>query len=437
MKRPLLLLGFALPLLAGPIRAVHAQEAPSAPAADGQRIRVFLDCQYSCDFDYLRTELRFVDYVRDRQDADVHILVTPQTTGAGGRQYTLQFVGLKSFQDVADEIRFSTLPTDSEDQIRQAMARTLKGGLVRYAMRTPLGERLQLSFGDAPGARPGGAPAAAGRRDPWNNWVFRTRLGGFTNGESSYGSHSLDASVSANRTTDEWKTTFSISTRYRESNFEVGNNTVTNLQRDHNVSALAVKSLTDHWSIGGRSNANHSTFLNRDLSLRLAPAIEYNIFPYSESTRRQLTLQYSVGMNQLTYAEVTIYGKTEEQLVDQMLTASYGLRQRWGSVGVGVTGSHYLHDTSKSNLQGNAELELRLFRGVGLTFFGYTQRIRDQLHLAAGGLTPEQILLRQRQIATAFRYYGSVGLSYSFGSITNNVVNPRMGGSRGGGVIFF
>jgi len=52
------------------------------PAADTSRtsresakLRVYLDCD-ACDFDYLRTEVTFVDYVRDRQDAAVHILVT-------------------------------------------------------------------------------------------------------------------------------------------------------------------------------------------------------------------------------------------------------------------------------------------------------------------------------------------------------------------------
>lgn len=32
-----------------------------------------------------------------------------------------------------------------------------------------------------------------------------------------------------------------------------------------------------------------STYLNQELKVRAAPAVEYNVYPYSESTRKQLT----------------------------------------------------------------------------------------------------------------------------------------------------
>jgi hypothetical protein len=59
-------------------------------------------------------------------------------------------------------------------------------------------------------------------------------------------------------------------------------------------------------------------------------------------------------------------------------------------------------------------------------------RIRNQLYLPRGEATDEEILVRQRQLATSYQYYISVGFSYSFGSIYNNVVNTRFQGSSGG-----
>lgn len=53
--------------------------------------------------------------------------------------------------------------------------------------------------------------------------------------------------------------------------------------------------------------------------------------------------------------------------------------------------------------------------------------IHDQLGLVKGGVTPEEVLLRRRELETQFSYYSSIGLSYTFGSIYNNVVNPRFG----------
>ena len=55
--------------------------------ADEQPVRVFLDCQgralSGCDFDLVRREIAWVDWVRNREDADVHLLVTSTRTGAG------------------------------------------------------------------------------------------------------------------------------------------------------------------------------------------------------------------------------------------------------------------------------------------------------------------------------------------------------------------
>jgi len=59
----------------------------------------------------------------------------------------------------------------------------------------------------------------------------------------------------------------------------------------------------------------------------------------------------------------------------------------------------------------------------------------DRVHLGQGlydfilgSATEEEILLEQRQLATQYDYFLSLGLRYTFGSIYSNVVNPRFGG---------
>jgi hypothetical protein len=415
-----------------PAPAGPADEEPQVVAAapsDNNRLRVFLDCQ-RCDQNFLRTEITFTDYVRDRQDADIHILVTNQPAGVGGTRFNMQFIGMGQFQGINDELSFTSNLTDSQDQVRRGMAQVLQGGLVRYAVRTPMAQQMQLSFGP-PGAtsgRGGGAGiGAAPARDPWNSWVFRTNVGGSFSREASYKSLNMNISGSANRVTAGWKTTFSLNSRLSESDARLSSGTwISNRQRDYSLNSLAVRSISEHWSVGGRSNANHSTFQNRDLLLRVAPAIEYNVFPYSESTRRRLTFQYSVGANQVQYLQETIYGRMEQSLVDQALEISFDTRQPWGSGDASIEGSHYFHDSSKYRITANTGVSLRLFRGLSLNLNGSGQRIHDQLHLVKGNLTDEQILLRQRQVATAYRYNMSAGIGYSFGSIYSGAVNPRM-----------
>jgi hypothetical protein len=43
-------------------------------------------------------------------------------------------------------------------------------------------------------------------------------------------------------------------------------------------------------------------------------------------------------------------------------------------------------------------------------------------------VTPEEILLRLRELQSGYEYRFSTGFTYSFGSLFNNVVNPRFGG---------
>ena len=163
--------------------------------------------------------------------------------------------------------------------------------------------------------------------------------------------------------------------------------------------------------------------------------MEYNIFPYSESTRKQLTLQYTVGINSFRYRDTTIFEKISEVRPNQTLTASISTTQPWGSMSGSIEGANYLDDFSKRRLVLFNSINARLFKGFSFNLFGSVSLLRDQLYLARGGATDEEILLQRRQLSTSYSYFAGAGLSYTFGSIFNNVVNPRFEGS--GGQFFF
>src|SRR5437764_2931023 len=85
-------------------------------------LRVFLDCPvYICDFDFFRSEIASVNWVRDRQEADVQILVTTQETGSGGTEYTLTFIGLERTAGIGDTLRYAALPSEAADVTRRAL----------------------------------------------------------------------------------------------------------------------------------------------------------------------------------------------------------------------------------------------------------------------------------------------------------------------------
>jgi len=301
---------------------------------------------------------------------------------------------------------------------------TLKLGLVRYASETAAGHDLQVSY--SPTKATGVAAAA---NDPWNFWAFRTSLQGSTSGEESTKSFSVFGSLSAYRTTEAWKIEFDANARYSQSHYEFPEgDSYDSYTRNSSGTGLIVKSLTRHWSAGGRASVSSSTYLNQALKVRLAPAIEYNVFPYVESTRRQFTFNYSVGANHLDYRETTIYGKDTETLVDHTLLVSLDMRQPWGTTSTSFQASQYLNDTSKHRLVVYGDVDIRLFKGFSLSGWGSVSRVRDQVYLPKGEASNEEVLVRQRQLATSYEYYVSVGFSYRFGSMFNNVVNSRFKG---------
>ena len=69
-----------------------AQNGPPAATRSDARLRVYLDCD-SCFAEYLRSEITWVDFVRQREDADVLLLSSSNDTGGGGREVVLRFIG--------------------------------------------------------------------------------------------------------------------------------------------------------------------------------------------------------------------------------------------------------------------------------------------------------------------------------------------------------
>jgi hypothetical protein len=192
-----------------------------------------------------------------------------------------------------------------------------------------------------------------------------------------------------------------------------------------------VKSLGPHWGIGAEAAVSSSTFENTELAIRAAPAIEYSVWPYDEATRRQLTIQYSLGVSAFDYREETIYGKFRETRPTQSLIAGYDVVQPWGSGEATLESSGFLDDFKQYRLEFDGEIDIRLFRGFSLEVGGSAALIRDQLALIKREISEDEILLRLRELRTDYRYNIFIGFSYTFGSIFNSVVNPRFGGGPG------
>lgn len=396
----------------------------SAPAPSPDQIRLFLDPQRTwVDQEFLQKQIDWVDWVRDRQAASVHLIVLRQGTGGGGQRTVLRFLGLGPFAGLEDELTVDVPPDETEDGLRQALAARITLGLARYASRLPHLRHLRVQAPPRPQDAP--APASAPARDPWSAWVFRLNASSYVSGESQTSSSSTWASVSARRITEDDLFRLSASGSWSDSRYDLTDEVVRSHRESYNASLALARALSDRWTWGLLADASKSRMGNLAHRERIAPALEYNVWKYSQSSEKQLTFLYQVGASRSVYLEETIYGKTRESRFDHSLVASLDLNQPWGTVSVSMTGSAYLHDPSKRSLGLQSSLNVKLAKGLSLNLWGSYTQVRNQLALRKGEATTEDVLLRQRELQTNFSYSSSIGLSYTFGSIFNSAVNSR------------
>ncbi len=415
---------FAIASLAGPAAA------PALETTDGtEALRLYLDCDWGCDFTFLRSQVTYVNWVRDRRDAEVHILVTIQS-GGNSREYTFNFIGLERFEGVDQRLIHTSSFTDTDDERRRGIQRLLELGLVRYVLETPQSEGLVVEFENGEDQ---GEPHTLVVDDPWNYWVYRLRLETDFRSEDRRDSQSYRASASAGRTTDLWRMGMGVFYSYRESNFEFEDgSTFKNVSRSTNYFGQVIRTLAPHWGIGVGASSRESTFLNLDSSYRAAAAIEYNYFPYSESSEREFTFAYFIGGTSLDYEEITVFDKLEETFTDQGAYIAFGTERPWGEAHLDLQYSHFIDDFDRSRIEFSTEIEYHIVRGLSFDVYAGISRIRDQIYLPKGGATDAEVLVARRQLETDVSFRGGIQLRYTFGSIYNNVVNSRLSSESGG-----
>jgi hypothetical protein len=415
-----------IPLAASGQPPPTAQPPQEAPAGqNGPRMRVFVDCQTrTCYEDFLRDEITFVEYVRDQNDADVHVLITRATTGSGGGEYTLSFIGLGPFAARDQTLVATTERSDTEDQRRNRLATTLTVGLLGYLAARGLPEGLDIEV--EPGKME--VRSVTLGADPWHHWIFSVRGTARLDAEESSRELRLRLSVSADHITPEWKITVGGDLEHRREEFDLDEDEpFLSVRRERDLDWLVVRGLGDHWSAGARGQITSSTFGNVAFGASASPAIEWNLFPYSAYTRRQLRTQYAVGPTYARYHEETLFGETEETRWRQQASVTYEQREPWGSLESRLEWSNYFPGLSQHRLELDSGVSVRVTRGLSLSFDAAASRIRDQIALPRRDATPEEVLLRVRQLQSGYDLRFEFGVTYQFGSVFTSIVNPRFG----------
>ena len=418
---------FLLVFTAG-LPETHAQNAEkdsvviTTPENISRAPYVYLDCR-RCDFDLIRTDMTFVNYVRDPELADIHVFVTEEETAGGGIEFQFSFIGKNIFEGTAHTMNHIIGRDATMDQRRKALKKYVKMGITSFILKTPLGTQFNIEY-----VGTGEESSLQEVTDPWNNWVFEAYIGRVRlDLESNQSEFNSRWGIFADRVTEEWKLRIRPYFNYGRVQIQTSEREepVVSEQRRHGLDSYAIKSLNQHWSAG--LFTTYLTFNGRNIKheINISPGIEYSIFPYKEATRKSITFSYLLGYSYLDYFEETIYDKNQENLFNHQIKAVVNIQQPWGTIETGLEGSHYLHDFARRRIEFYGQTSVRLFEGFSLTFQAEYDVIQDQLSLPKGEASLEEVLLKQRELATDFSLSSSIAITYTFGSQFANIVNTR------------
>lgn len=384
------------------------------------QLKLFVDC--NCEKGYIRQEINFVNHVRDQAQANVQLFIYDIANGSGGRTYKLDFKGLGDYAEITENGNYDTNANMTSDEVRKGLVRAVKRGLLRFLIDSEMAGDIDYKISSSGLAQ----QQDIDFNDPWNNWIFEVYGEAELNKESSRKEFEYELGFESDRVTEKWRIRTDVQMNQARSEFLRDDETFSSERFRYFGAGSIVRSLNDHWSTGVFAGLSHDTFTNLDFRYYFNPAIEYNIFPYNEVLRREIVFAYRIGFFHNDYIEPTIFNEMSEGIFNHSLDVQVRYRQPWGNVYSRLRASTFLDDFEKNRIQLYSRFSVRLIKGLSVRFSGNFEIIRDQINLPAGSASIEDVLLQQKQIATNFELGFSVGLSYTFGSAFNNIINTRL-----------
>ncbi len=417
----LLIIYFVLINFISPVHSQVETENDSIPEISVQRadvVSVFLDCS-NCDNSFIRQEINYVNFARDSQLAQIHLFITDGSTASGGRLFTLSFIGKNEFEGMENTLSYTSSQNNTQQEERRGLTAMIELGLIPYIAQTSLAENINIEVLSRP-------VQEMEVDDPWNNWIFEIYGGLKFAEETSQSSLDIRYGIYADYVTENWRIRLRPFFNYNQRDYVRNDEKIRSVLTRDGFQGRVVKSISDHWSLGVFTNIDVNTYENIKFGYRIAPAIEYSLLPYEMALRKEYTIAYSIGYINRKYFEETIFNQIEETLYNQSLDLGVRVLEPWGSVRAGIEASHYLHDMSKYRISVDGRLSWRVFKGFSVDLSSGYDYVQDQLSLPKGDASLEEVLLQQRQLATTYGISVSLGLSYSFGSVFNNVINTRL-----------
>ena len=382
-------------------------------------IKTQIDCR-GCDGNYMRQNITFLDHVRDQDLAEIYVFVN--TSGNPSSViYEIEYTGKGRFDGINNKFSVDYSKTLTGNEIRDLLKETLIKGYIPYLLHTDQAEQLELVLHELP------KTTTEKIDDPWNNWIFSVRGNMDMEHQDTREEFNYDVGFDGDKVTEHWRVR--LDGYYNKNTLKItesDNSSFTSVRNRKFLGGSIVKSLGNHWSAGVFGDVGTNSVDNFKFKSAVAPAIEYSLFDYKEVLTREITFAYQINYNTQKYFETTIFDVLRDQYYTQSLSMNLTYRKNWGSVYSSVRASNFLNDPSKNRLSINNWASVRVFKGFSVRVNANFQVIKDQINLPKGEASLEDIILQQRALATTSKLNLGVGMSYTFGSIFNNVLNTRL-----------
>jgi hypothetical protein len=377
--------------------------------------KVFIDCQVGCDMQYIQSKLPYINFVRDMRQSEVYIMITANSTGGGGRQFTCLCTDERV--NKTDTVKFSVPPNNSESDTRELMLKKIKAILLPY-LSVALAEFIEYNI-------PMPKVETTAKKDKWNSWIFNIGMNGFAGGNSYNVNINSGGNISMSRVTEKSKFDLVAQGSYNYQRFDISDK-ITTVERSgfgfYNRKAF---SIGKNFSAGWFASHTSSTVTNLKGNTTFYPAFECNLFPYEQATHRVFRVIYRAGVRYQDYLEQTVYDSKYMWLYPHSLVVDFTQIEKWGTIDISLGGTHYFNMPENYNATFSPSVILNPFKGFRFSFWANISMVNDQFFLRKQSFTESQILLGQAALKTAYSFSAGVGFSYSFGSIYNNVVNVR------------
>lgn len=391
--------------------------------ASDEKPSLFIQCNNGCNINYLKEKVNFIDYVDDRFNSDIFISITAQRTANGADEVQLIVNHQDDSTITIDTIQYTVDSNASNISKNNMFVKNIKRAVLPSLLKSDMVDFINYTLDND---RRESLIQRFANKDPWNNWTFNLAGNLNMSGEASSKHVNYSLRVASAHILESHKFQSSLYFSKNNSIYELSDDeTVHNDQKRYYSFTEYVKSVNPHWSIGLRSFIGSSTFKNLDVEANIKPAIEYNLFPYSENSTRRFSILYSVGPEFNNYESITIFNKEKEIIGQHSVDLEFRQNRNWGNLAVFAEFDQYLHQPELYSLTFHPKVELNLVKGLSLKLGGSLSYIGDRINIPGQDLSETDILLNLVQRDTSYQYHSYTGLNFRFGSKTNNVVNSR------------